>query len=278
MNAKDWNGFIGAMQRWGAPSENQVYADIKGNIGWVAAGKTPRRVNYDGLMPVPGDGRYEWQGFIGPDDLPRVYRPKQGWFATANNMNLPDDYPIDDRKVGFEWSDLRGWQRIAEVLQADNKMTLADAMALQNDDTSMLARRLVALLKPLNSDDANVKKGLELLKGWDARDTADSAAAAVFEVWIANHLPPALLKTAAPKAAGLIAPEASGISAMVAFLEKPDATLGADPSAAARPHTSRQSWGRSRRCRAKAWRRSHLLALGQAACGAVRSCADAVGR
>ena len=105
MNAKDWNGFIGAMQRWGAPSENQVYADIKGNIGWVAAGKTPRRVNYDGLMPVPGDGRYEWQGFIGPDDLPRVYRPKQGWFATANNMNLPDDYPIADRKVGFEWSD-----------------------------------------------------------------------------------------------------------------------------------------------------------------------------
>ena len=64
MTAKDWNGFLAAMQRWGAPSENQVYADTKGNIGWVAAGKTPRRVNYDGLMPVPGDGRYEWQGFL----------------------------------------------------------------------------------------------------------------------------------------------------------------------------------------------------------------------
>ena len=64
MTAKDWNGFLAAMRRWGAPSENQVYADTKGNIGWVAAGKTPRRVNYDGLMPVPGDGRYEWQGFV----------------------------------------------------------------------------------------------------------------------------------------------------------------------------------------------------------------------
>ena len=71
MTAKDWNGFLTAMRRWGAPSENQVYADVKGNIGWVPAGKTPRRVNYDGLMPVPGDGRYEWQGFIGLDELPR---------------------------------------------------------------------------------------------------------------------------------------------------------------------------------------------------------------
>jgi penicillin amidase len=232
MTAKDWNGFLTAMRRWGAPSENQVYADTKGNIGWVAAGKTPRRVNFDGLMPVPGDGRYEWQGFLSLDELPKVYQPKQGWFATANHMNLPDDYPIAERKVGFEWSDPARWQRIAEVLQANRKMTLADAMDLQNDDTSMLARRLVALLKPLASDDANTRKGLELLKGWDARDSADSAAAALFEVWIANHLGTELLKTAAPKAADLIAPEASGISAMVALLESPDATLGADPKAA----------------------------------------------
>jgi penicillin G amidase len=242
MTAKDWNGFLTAMRRWGAPSENQVYADTKGNIGWVAAGKTPRRVNFDGLMPVPGDGRYEWQGFLSLDELPKVYQPKQGWFATANHMNLPDDYPIAERKVGFEWSDPARWQRIAEVLQANKKMTLADVMDLQNDDTSMLARRLVALLKPLSSDDANVKKGLELLKAWDARDSADSAAAAVFEVWIANHLGTELLKTAAPKAADLIAPEASGISAMVTLLESPDATLGADP-AAARDRILRDSLG-----------------------------------
>ena len=89
MTAKDWNGFVAAIKRWGAPSENQVYADVKGNIGWIPGAKTPRRVNYDGLMPVPGDGRYEWQGFIDNDELPRVYRPEQGFFATANQMNLP---------------------------------------------------------------------------------------------------------------------------------------------------------------------------------------------
>ncbi len=244
MTAKDWNGFVAAIKRWGAPSENQVYADVKGNIGWIPGAKTPRRVNYDGLMPVPGDGRYEWQGFIDNDELPRVYRPEQGFFATANQMNLPAGYPVAERKIGFEWSDPARWQRIVEILQSKPKMTLADAMDLQNDDTSMLARRLVTLLKPLQSDDANTKKGLELLKNWDARDGADSAAAAVFEVWIANHLGAALLKAVAPKAAGLIAPEASSISPVVAYLETPDEKLGADP-AFARDQILRESLGRA---------------------------------
>ncbi len=239
MTAKDWNGFLAAMRRWGAPSENQVYADTRGNIGWVAAGKTPRRTGFDGLMPVPGDGRYEWQGFLSLDELPKVYQPKLGWFATANHMNLPADYPVSERKVGFEWADSARWQRIAEVLEKNSKVTLADAMDLQNDDTSMIARRLVALLKPLTSDDANAKKGLDLLRAWDARDTADSAAAAVYEVWIANHLGSVLLKTTAPKAADLIAPEASSISAIVAYLEKPDAAL----SAAERDRVLRDSLG-----------------------------------
>jgi len=232
MTAKDWNGFVTAMRRWGAPSENQVYADTSGHIGWVPAGMTPRRVTYDGLMPVPGDGRYEWQGFIPFNDLPRVFQPQQGWFATANQMNLPEGYPVAERKIGFEWADSARWQRIAEVLKAKDKMTLADAMDLQNDDVAMLGRRLVALLQPLASDDVNVKKGLDLLKGWDARDSGDSAAAAVYEAWIAHHLGRALLKITAPNAVDLIAPDGASVPAIIAYLEAPDAALGAYPKAA----------------------------------------------
>ncbi|MGY4346333.1 acyl-homoserine lactone acylase PvdQ [Bradyrhizobium sp. GM7.3] len=278
MTAKDWNGFLGAMRRWGAPSENQVYADTKGNIGWVAAGKTPRRANYDGLMPVPGDGRYEWQGFLSLDELPKTYQPKQGFLATANQMNLPADYPVSERKVGFEWADSARWQRITEVLKANSKVTLADAMDLQNDDTTMLGRRLVKLLQPLTSDDANVKKGLELLKPWDARDAADNAAAAVFEVWISNHLGPVLLKTTAPKAADLIAPEASSISALVAFLESPDASFGSDP-ATARDQILRDSLGAAvADVTAKLGARFLNLALGPPARRKIRPCSDAAGR
>jgi penicillin amidase len=166
-------------------------------------------------MPVPGDGRYEWQGFLGLDELPRAYRPEQGWFATANQMSLPKDYPIAERKVGFEWSDSARWQHIVEVLSANKKLTLADAMDLQNDDTSMLARRLTALLKPLTSDDANTKQGLALLK---ARDVAipPTAAGAVFEVWIART-GPAVVNAVAPKVVDITAPDPASISAIVGF-------------------------------------------------------------
>ena len=88
------------MQKWGAPPLNHVYADVKGNIAWLPRGLTPKRPNWDGLLPVPGDGRYEWQGFVENDQLPRLYRPEQGFFATANQMNLPGDYPVTERKVG----------------------------------------------------------------------------------------------------------------------------------------------------------------------------------
>lgn len=231
MTAKDWDGFMAAMRRWGAPSENQVYADTKGNIGWVPAGKTPHRVNYDGLLPVPGDGRYEWQGFLSLDDLPKSYNPEAGWFATANQMNLPPDYPVAERKVGFEWADPSRFERISEVLKAKPKFSLADAMALQNDDTSMLGRRLVALLKPLHSEDPTVAKALDLMKAWDGVDSRDSAAAAIFEVWISNHLGEAVTGAAVPKAAKIIGARSS-ISAVVDLMEKPDASLGSDPAKA----------------------------------------------
>ncbi|MDG2375844.1 MAG: penicillin acylase family protein, partial [Woeseiaceae bacterium] len=79
MRAQSWREFVAALNRWGSPSENQVYADIDGNIGYKPAGLFPRRPNWDGLMPVPGDGRYEWDGFHDMDVLPEEYNPSRGF-------------------------------------------------------------------------------------------------------------------------------------------------------------------------------------------------------
>ncbi len=98
MRAGDWDGFLAAMNRWGAPGENQVYADVRGNIGWKPAGLVPRRPDWDGLMPVPGDGRYEWDGFLEADELPVEFNPPGGWVASANEMNLPKGYPTRRRR------------------------------------------------------------------------------------------------------------------------------------------------------------------------------------
>ncbi|HWA62491.1 MAG TPA: penicillin acylase family protein, partial [Caulobacteraceae bacterium] len=99
-DARDWKAFSAAIGRWGAPSENRVFASTAGDIGWVAGGRAPVRPNWDGLMPVPGDGRYEWAGFLKPGQLPSVHDPASGWFASANEMNLPAGYPVAERKVG----------------------------------------------------------------------------------------------------------------------------------------------------------------------------------
>jgi penicillin amidase len=114
MRAQNFREFVGALNRWGAPSENQVYADTEGNIGYKPAGRFPKRDNWDGLMPVPGDGRYEWDGYFDMDVLPEEYNPKRGFSGTANAMSLPGDYPIDQYKVGFEWSAPWRYKRLWE--------------------------------------------------------------------------------------------------------------------------------------------------------------------
>lgn len=234
MTAGNWDGFMTAMDRFFTPSENQVFADTSGNIGWVAAAKTPRRTTYDGLLPVPGDGRYEWDGFMPRSDLPSSYNPEKGWFATANEMNLPDGYPIDQNRVGFEWSDPSRYNRIAEVLGAPDKVTLADSMALQTDDVSPLDRRLVALVQALILPDnasPEVKAALALVQDWHGDVAVDSQAAVVGEIWLNRHLNKATVARAAPEAArAAIGNGAPG--AVLDLLEKPDARLGDNPTAA----------------------------------------------
>ena len=231
MTAKTWDAFKGALSDWGAPSENQVYADTKGDIGWVAAGKVPRRPNWDGLLPVPGDGRYEWNGFLKLDELPSAHNPASGWFASANQMNLPADFPYADRKVGFEWSNDARMRRIAEVLSAKDKLTLADAAALQTDPYNITARRMLALLAPIKTADPKLASALELLRDWDHRAAADSAGAALYEVWIAKHLGRATVARAVPQPARAAVGNGD-LAAVMALLENPDASLGADPAKA----------------------------------------------
>ncbi|MBU2136210.1 MAG: penicillin acylase family protein [Alphaproteobacteria bacterium] len=200
MTAQNWDEFSGAMSRFGTPSENQVYADTAGNIGWIAAGRVPLRQGWDGLMPVPGDGRYEWKGFMAAADLPSRYNPDQGWLATANQFNLPTDYP-EDRVISYEWSNPARMSRIAQVLEADDDLTLAEAMALQTDPTNVTAADLVPLLSDIADPEPRLAQAIALLQGWDGRTEADSAAAVLYEVWLFKHLGQATVQAAAPAAA-----------------------------------------------------------------------------
>jgi len=227
MKAQDFTEFRRAMRRWGAPTENQVYADTAGNIGWVAGGLAPVRPNWDGLLPVPGDGRFEWNGFLDGAKLPHVLNPRKGWFASANEMNLPADFPYKEHKLGFEWPDDARARRIAEVLSATPKASMEDMERLQNDVVSLNARRLVALLRPLSSNDRDTQSALRLLTRWDGEETATSAAAALYEVWWSRHLGNAFR-------AAVLSPAATAVidtphpTVLIESLEQPAARFGKD--------------------------------------------------
>ena len=229
--AGDWPTFKDALKHWGAAAMNFVYADVDGNIAWTPAGLMPRRPNWDGLMPVPGAGRYEWQGFWTQAEMPQIYNPAGGWIGTANEMNLPDDYPMAQRKLGYEWADPCRMDRIGAVLSTNDRATIEDSMALQTDVFSGSAKRGIGLLRGLTSDDPEVERALRLLEGWDGHETLDSAAAAIAGVWLSKHLAPhTAARITTPGAAEVIA--FGSPYAVVTYLQSPGPALGDDPGAA----------------------------------------------
>ena len=201
MRAKNWDEFLGAMNRWGAPPENQLYADTDGNIGWKTGGLTPIRPNWDGTLPVPGDGRYEWAGFYDMDELPGDFNPANGWLSTANEMNLPEDFPRE-RHITYDWYAPYRKHRIDEVLSDLPRASVSDMVALQSDYLSIPARRIMNAVRRLPLEDRSAVDGLALLLDWDNVLDAESAAAALFEVWYRRHLRPALLAKAVGELTG----------------------------------------------------------------------------
>jgi penicillin G amidase len=194
--ASNWKDFEAAMKGWKVPSENIVYADRSGNIGEYSIGLAPMR-NWTGLLPVPGNGEFEWSGFVPVGELPHSFNPADGYVATANNRMTPDGYPY---KVGFQWYSVYRVKRIKEVLEqaktSGKKLNVEDMENLQNDLLSIPARELVRLLRHAagNSSDP----AIELLLSWDARVTRESAAAALFELWM-QDVTDAVLHKVAPE-------------------------------------------------------------------------------
>jgi penicillin amidase len=183
--ARDWQEFERAMPRWKVPPENIVYADRAGNIGEHSTGLAPLRTNFNGLLPVPGTGKYEWSGFVPNAQLPRSYNPTTGYIATANQRTIPDAYPY---AVGYEWAPPTRFERIQEVLEgarsSGHKLTVPDMEALQLDVVSLPARRLQALLRrAIAADGGSASKAAELILDWDDDLRVDSASAALYELW-----------------------------------------------------------------------------------------------
>jgi penicillin amidase len=180
--AENWEAFRDACSFSNIPGENMVWADREGNIGWQAVGIAPVRKNFSGLVPVPGDGRYEWEGYLPIKQKPNIYNPEKGFIATANQNVVPENYTHWDA-IAYRWADPCRGNRINEVLGSGKKLSREDMMKLQTDYFSIPARTLVPLLKNLPFNDSLTEKARKKLLDWDHVLDKGSIPAGIYVAW-----------------------------------------------------------------------------------------------
>ncbi|TLF42216.1 penicillin acylase family protein [Maribacter aurantiacus] len=179
--AKNWEEFREACNYSHIPGENMVWADKEGNIGWQAVGIAPIRRNFSGLVPVPGDGTYEWDGYLPIVKKPNDHNPDKGFIATANQNVTPPDYEHWDA-IGFSWSDPYRGNRIEDVLSSKSDFTMEDFKALQTDFLSLPAKELVPLLNKITLD-GTYQEAKTKLEDWDFTLNPNSIPAAIYVAW-----------------------------------------------------------------------------------------------
>jgi penicillin amidase len=180
-SAQNWDEFRRAYSNFVAPGQNVMYADVDGHIGYQATGKVPIRAAGDGSLPVNGsDDAHEWKGYIPFDEMPRVYDPESGVLASANGRINPDGYKYS---ISSEWEAPWRTDRIYRVLESGKKFTPADMLALQMDVSSTYDRfcadKFVYALDHASKISGKAKKAADILRDWDGRMSADSAAPAI---------------------------------------------------------------------------------------------------
>jgi penicillin G amidase len=226
--ATTWAEFVEACTYNRMPSENMVWVDRAGNIGWQAAGIAPLRT-WSGLLPVPGDGRYEWDGYLPINALPSEHNPERGFIATANHYLFPNDYAYPNARH-YTWADPYRAHRIEEVLGSGRRLSVAEMTRLQNDDLSIAARAIVPLLRDLPFATPAAAKARDLVLSWDFVLDKHSPAAAAYELFT-RRLFAAAREAAIPAPARASMPGGLiSTKRIIDWLHAPDGRFGTDPT------------------------------------------------
>jgi penicillin G amidase len=182
--ASNYQEFRDALRPYGAPSQNFVYADDQGNIGYQMPGLIPVRTESTdlGLRPVPGwDGKHEWESFIPFDSLPTVYNPPSGRIVSANNAPASGDLFI-----GYEFDMGDRATRITQMIdEAGDTVSLDTLAEIQGDTLLLRGQRMqtaLASMRPVPTT-ADGKAVLDAITAWNGRCATDSTGCAAFSVF-----------------------------------------------------------------------------------------------
>ncbi|MDT7542679.1 MAG: penicillin amidase [Acidobacteriota bacterium] len=182
--AHDWDEFRAALSDYRGPTQNFIYADTRGHIGYYGAGVIPIRKSGDGSVPYDGStDAGEWTSYIPFNELPHVLDPPSGIIVTANARVVGRSYT---HFLTHQWADAYRARRIYDLLKDKQRITADDIRAVQGDIYSIggatVAREAAKLLRepaasPTGLDESKVSEAAATLEGWDGRVTTDSRAA-----------------------------------------------------------------------------------------------------
>ncbi len=182
--ARDWADFLAATRDFQSPQQNIVYADVDGNIAFIAAGRVPQRMpanDLKGMAPAPGwQAKYDWAGYIPFEQLPRSFNPASGTIVTANHRITPPGYP---HFITFGWQPPYRADRIQQLLEATPKHSAQSFARIQADVVSLAMRELLPKLLATRPRSEPARKALALLAQWDGTMAPERAEPLIAWAW-----------------------------------------------------------------------------------------------
>ena len=177
--AENWEEYREASNYFNIPGENMVWADKYGDIGWQAVGIAPIRKTHSGLVPVSGDGNFEWEDYLEIIEKPNLFNPEKGYIATANQNVTPEDYERWDA-IGYDWADPYRGERVNSILESKDTFNMEDMTNLQIDYFSIPSKQIINMSKDYITN--NLEYFKKLIE-WDNILDKNSIEAGLYIEW-----------------------------------------------------------------------------------------------
>jgi penicillin amidase len=182
--AGNWREFLAAAKNLGAPQQNMLYADVDGNIGYVAAGRVPVRKpenDLKGLAPALGwEARYDWAGYVPFEDLPQSYNPASGRLWTANDKIVAPGYKP---YITSEWAPPYRSNRIGALLEATPRHDSASFARMHADPVSLAMQEALPYLLSTTPRNETARRALALLGQWNGEMQRDRPEPLIAAAW-----------------------------------------------------------------------------------------------
>jgi penicillin G amidase len=182
--ARNWSDFLDAMRVYQTPTQNIVYADVTGDIGFFSPGLVPLRKSGDGLVPVDGaSGAFDWVGTIPFEQLPQLHNPEAGFVFNANNANVADDH---QPTFGQDWEEDFRARRIQQFFDTIDKHSLETSAAMQADRLSLAAKELQPFIASIAPSDERARQAQAMLTSWNAEMDKDRVEPLIFTAFLGS--------------------------------------------------------------------------------------------